>query len=205
MAKECLASSFCFLVLLSAIYEPITINTTLTRLFQDATMFEFKRVPLLLNSTFKFLMSEQNLILLGFGIWLGAISVVLFLFLSFFRRLTKGIRDADLVKVLERILKEQGQGSEAIKELNRQVALIKEEGTKHVQKVGLVRFNPFKEIGGDHSFSLAVLDGNDTGVIITGLHTRERTRVYMKAIKNGKSEFELSEDEKKALTKAQKD
>jgi len=167
-------------------------------------MFEFKRVPLLPNSTFKFLMSEQNLILLGLGIWLGAISVVLFLFLSFFRRLTKGVRDADLIKILDRILKEQGQDTQAIAELNRQVALIKEEGTKHVQKVGLVRFNPFKEIGGDHSFSLAVLDGNDTGVVITGLHTRERTRVYIKAVSNGKSEFELSDDEKKALSKAQK-
>src|SRR3990170_3619112 len=134
-AKECLASSsFCHL------FKPITINTTLTRLFQDATMFEFKRVPLLPNSTFKFLMSEQNLILLGLGIWLGAISVVLFLFLSFFRRLTKGVRDADLIKILDRILKEQGQDTQAIAELNRQVALIKEEGTKHVQKVGLVRF-----------------------------------------------------------------
>jgi len=57
---------------------------------------------------------------------------------------------------------------------------------------------------GDHSFSLALLDGKDTGVVITGLHTRERTRVYMKAIKAGKGEHELSEDEKKALAKALK-
>jgi hypothetical protein len=46
------------------------------------------------------------------------------------------------------------------------------------------------------------LDGRGTGVLVTGLHTRERTRLYMKAVKNGKCEFELSNEEKKALEKA---
>jgi len=79
-----------------------------------------------------------------------------------------------------------------------------DEGRLHIQKIGIVRFNPFKEIGGDHSFSLALLDGKDTGVVLTGIHTRERTRIYTKQIKNGKCEFELSAEEKRALIKAQK-
>lgn len=149
-------------------------------------------------------MSQQSFILWGLGIWLGVLSIVLFLFLNFFRRLTKGTKEADLVKVLEKILKEQISDSQAIAELKRQIGLLKEEGKLHVQKVGLVRFNPFKETGGEHSFSLAILDGTDTGVVITGLHTRERTRIYLKAIKNNKSELELSDEEKKALIKAQK-
>jgi hypothetical protein len=67
-----------------------------------------------------------------------------------------------------------------------------------------VRFNPFKELGGDHSFSLAILDSHDSGIVITSLHTRDRTRVYMKDIKKGKSESELSAEEKSALTSAEK-
>jgi hypothetical protein len=63
----------------------------------------------------------------------------------------------------------------------------------------MIRFNPFSELGGDHSFCLALLDDRDTGVVLTGLHTRERTRFYMKDITNGKSSLELSNEEKKAL------
>mgnify|MGYP001559621039 FL=1 len=149
-------------------------------------------------------MSVQSLILLGLGIWLAALTLALFLFANFFRHLTKDAKGEELKKVLDKILSREARNAEGTEELNKQVAILKEEGFGHVQKVGLVRFNPFKEIGGDHSFSLVVLDGKDTGVVITGLHTRERTRIYAKAVKNGKSEIELSVEEKKALTKAQK-
>ena len=51
---------------------------------------------------------------------------------------------------------------------------------------------------------MAMLNGKDTGVVITGLHTRERTRLYVKPISRGKSEYELSLEEKKAIAKAQR-
>ena len=149
-------------------------------------------------------MSAQSLILLGLGIWLAALTIAFVLFANFFRHLTKDAKGEELKKVLDKILSREARNAEGMEELNKQISILKEEGFGHVQKVGLVRFNPFKEIGGDHSFSLVVLDGKDTGVVITGLHTRERTRIYAKAVKNGKSEIELSDEEKKALTKAQK-
>jgi len=68
--------------------------------------------------------------------------------------------------------------------------------------VSLVRFNPFSEMGGDHSFSLALLDAHLTGFIVTGLHTRERTRVYIKKIDGGKCKQDLSKEEREALKKA---
>jgi len=74
----------------------------------------------------------------------------------------------------------------------------------HFQKLGLIRFNPFNETGGNNSFSLVLLDGKNNGWVMTGLHTRERTRLYVKPIKNLKSEYELSDEEKKALEKAVK-
>lgn len=140
-------------------------------------------------------------VMICFGIWLLVLSILLYLFARFFRKLTKGTKETELLKVLDKILKTQKENSEDIKSAEREVRRLEEEGKFHVQKVGVVRFNPFKEIGGDHSFSLAILDGTNSGVIVTCLHTRERTRVYMKAIKKGKSELELSDEEKKALEK----
>lgn len=84
-------------------------------------------------------------------------------------------------------------------EVKKRLSFLELDAKKHTQKVSLVRFNPFKELGGDHSFCLAILDGEDTGVLITSLHTRDRTRVYMKDVKNGLSNVELSSEEKKAL------
>jgi hypothetical protein len=69
-------------------------------------------------------------------------------------------------------------------------------------KLQLVRFNPFNEVGGDQSFILCLLDKTNTGVIITSLHTRDTTRVYAKAIKNGSCDSQtLSKEETKALIK----
>ncbi|MEK7112902.1 MAG: DUF4446 family protein [Patescibacteria group bacterium] len=149
-------------------------------------------------------MSTQSILFLVLGIWLGILTIVFFLFALFFRRLTKGVAAGDLKKILEGILLKELKNAEGVEKLNRQVDALTQEGFGHVQKVGMVRFNPFKEIGGDHSFSLAILDGRDTGIVITGLHTRERTRIYAKVIKEGKSEFELSDEEKKALASAHK-
>ena len=138
------------------------------------------------------------------GVWLIILTVALFLQIRFFRKLMKGTKERELVKILNKILETQDKNSDEITSIKKEVARLDEEGYLHIQKIGFIRFNPFKEIGGDHSFSLAVLDGKDTGFVITGLHTRERTRIYAKAIKKGKSEVELSSEEKKALEKANK-
>jgi hypothetical protein len=74
----------------------------------------------------------------------------------------------------------------------------------NLQKIAVVRFNPFNETGGNQSFSLAILDGNDHGFVITSLFSRNENRVYGKPIKNGISEFTLTDEEKQAITAAQK-
>ena len=139
-----------------------------------------------------------------FGIWLLVLSLFLYRFITFFNKLTKGVEVTDLKKVLEKVLSRGETNTVEINALVKRVDLIEENGKSHIQKVGLIRFNPFKELGGDHSFCLAILDEYNSGVIITSLHTRDRTRVYMKDIKKGKSEFELSADENKALVSAEK-
>lgn len=147
-------------------------------------------------------MSQEMFFLIILGVWLFTLSIFFFLAYRFFRKLTKGTGENELAKVLGKILRVQDENLLSISEIKKELRKLNEEGTTHVQKIGVVRFNPFKEIGGDHSFSLAILDGTCSGVIVTCLHTRERTRVYMKGIKKGKSDLDLSEEEKRALEKA---
>lgn len=93
------------------------------------------------------------------------------------------------------------------KKLDKLLSLVNESQKKSLlayQHIGLVRFNPFNDLGGDHSFSVALLDGHFSGILITGLHTRDRTRVYMKEIKSGTTTQSLSKEEEKALQKALK-
>ena len=73
-----------------------------------------------------------------------------------------------------------------------------------LQKISMVRFNPFGDVGGDQSFSLAMLDGHDSGLILTSIHGRGGTRVYAKPIDLGNSKYSLSAEEKKALNGAMK-
>ena len=67
-------------------------------------------------------------------------------------------------------------------------------------KLGIVRFNPFKDVGGDQSFSIALLNGKNDGLTISSLFTREGARVYTKTITGGQSEkHPLTEEEKEAI------
>jgi hypothetical protein len=69
--------------------------------------------------------------------------------------------------------------------------------------VGLVRFNPFQDIGGDQSFSLALLDGKNDGVTLSSLYSREGVRIYCKSIQQGQSpQYPLSKEEEQAVTMA---
>ncbi len=136
--------------------------------------------------------------------WLVVLSILGFWIFRYFRRLTSEIDRGNIVKLLDRLLKKGLENTKEITAIKKKLVEMEEQGLLHIQKVGLVRFNPFKELGGDHSFSVALLDKLDTGVLITGLHTRERTRVYLKDIKKGKCEHKLSKDEEKALQQAMK-
>lgn len=76
--------------------------------------------------------------------------------------------------------------------------------SQSLQKVGVVRFNPFsgEGEGGDQSFAIAILDQQDNGFVVSSLHARTETRVYTKPISGGKSSYHLSEEEAKALSQA---
>ena len=73
---------------------------------------------------------------------------------------------------------------------------------KGFQKLGIVRYNPFHDTGGDMSFSVALLDLEDSGIVLTSIHGRQADRVYAKPIIKGKSTHNLSAEELEAIKKA---
>ena len=89
-----------------------------------------------------------------------------------------------------------------ISEIKKDLENLKLESQFFLKKVGIIRYNPFSDTGGNQSFSIALLDRNNSGIVITSLYTREGNRVYAKPIKEGKSHYSLSEEEKKAIERA---
>ncbi len=71
-----------------------------------------------------------------------------------------------------------------------------------IRKVGMVRFNPFKNTGGDQSFAIALLNSSDSGIVISSLYLREGTRIYAKPVEQVKSKYPLSAEEEEAIKKA---
>ena len=71
-----------------------------------------------------------------------------------------------------------------------------------IQRVGLVRYNPFEETGGNQSFALAMLNAKGDGVVVSSLHARAGTRVYAKNVRDGKSDAALSDEESEAVRQA---
>lgn len=71
-----------------------------------------------------------------------------------------------------------------------------------IQKMGIVRYNAFKDTGSDLSFTLALLDKYNNGVVLNGIYARDSSNIYAKPVENGESKYVLSNEEKEAIKKA---
>jgi hypothetical protein len=103
---------------------------------------------------------------------------------------------------LKEVLEEFNQLRKEFEKVLKEFENLKEKEKFNIQKVGVVRFNPFEDVGGNQSFSIALLDGKDDGVVITSLYLKEGNRVFAKPIKGGKSDFNLSKEEIEAINLA---
>jgi len=118
------------------------------------------------------------------------------------RGITRGEEGASLEDVLGAHLeKVYGLGRE-VERLTAKTNKLEAAGLRAFQRVGLVRFNPFEETGGNQSFALALLDAEGDGWVLSSLHARSGTRVYAKAIRGGRSDAALSEEETAAIRQA---
>lgn len=153
------------------------------------------------------LVNHQGLILLAIA--LVAVFLLLWNILLSFRlnkiqKKQAAIFSGADAKSLEEIILGQGKSIKTLDKdiqelynISNQINILAFRG---LHKFGMIRFNPFKDVGGDQSFSIALLNGKNNGVVISSLYTREGTRIYSKAILAGKSEkYPLTEEEIEAI------
>lgn len=115
------------------------------------------------------------------------------------RQLLTGPEGADLETMLQGHLSSVDAMSVRADELSSQLGELSINLKTCVQNVGMVRFDAFGDVSGGQSFSVALLDGLQNGVVITGLFGRSESRCFGKSISNGQSQQLLSEEESSAL------
>lgn len=89
-----------------------------------------------------------------------------------------------------------------LQRLNGQVSTEAQQARHHIQRVGMIRYNAFPGTGSDQSFSVALLDADGNGLVLSSLYGRSETRTYAKPILAGKSTYPLSDEEIAALGQA---
>lgn len=135
-------------------------------------------------------------------LWLLILSFLLWRQENFLKGLFPKDRLGDVKQKLEEVLLDLEATRREEQILNKNIRDVVREGLGHLQKVYLLRYNPYGDTGGDMSFSIACLDGKGDGFVLTSLHTRSGTRIYAKEVVSGKSELKLSKEETQVLNQA---
>ena len=118
---------------------------------------------------------------------------------KFMKKLGKGNNIEEMLKNhLDKIEFVQRQNQEILDYCRK----IDKDFTKTISKVGIYRYSAFRDTGSDLSFTLALLNKNNDGVVLNGIYSREMSNIYAKPIKNAESTYTLSNEEKEAIQKA---
>ena len=117
-------------------------------------------------------------------------------------RFMQGSRAKSLEKRIGDILEEQGIQRSLLDNHTRQLKDLYFRQQGNFQKMGLVKYDAFKEMGGKLSFCLVLLDENNNGFLMNSVHSSDGCYSYTKRIKNGQSDLELSPEESVAIKKA---
>lgn len=141
---------------------------------------------------------------LGAGtLWLVILTWIVIRTRNHYYRLISATKKDKLDEILDTLITKDSGLEKELTILKKEVQRLSGESKTHFQKIGLVRFNPFKLWGTDQSFVVALLDLQDNGLVINFIYTKEGLRVYTKIVKQRKGqEYELSEEEKKAIEKS---
>lgn len=135
-------------------------------------------------------------------VWIATIEYRLTRLTRTLRVLFTGRTGADLESVLREYMERMDRTDEMIKAFNARATDIERKAPFNVSHVGVIRFNPFADKGGDQSFAVALLDDHGDGVVLSGLHSRSDVRVYAKPIVGGTSTYPLTSEESEAINRA---
>lgn len=145
------------------------------------------------------LLSITILLLIGFIAMITKLSSINKKYKTFINKLGNGNNiEEDLENYMYRVERVEKQNAEILN----YTKMIQQDLAKCIQKVGIVRYNAFKDTGSDLSFALALLDENNNGVVLNGIYSREMSNIYAKPVNNGESSYTISEEEREAIKKA---
>jgi hypothetical protein len=119
------------------------------------------------------------------------------------KRFFLGKKAKDLEDTIAILEQEISRLSGAKENMEKDISLINAKLRKSVRGLETIRFNPFPDQGSNQSFAIGMLNEEGDGVVISSLYSRERMSIFAKPVRNGKSEYELSAEEKEALRQAE--
>ena len=141
-------------------------------------------------------------LLIGFIILIVKVSFLNKKYISFMKKIGNGKNiEEDLENYMHRVNRVEKQNVD-IKEV---IESINKNMNNCIQKIGIVRYNAFKDTGSDLSFALAMLDEKNNGVVLNGIYSREMSNIYAKPVENGVSKYTISDEEKEAIQRAIED
>lgn len=112
------------------------------------------------------------------------------------------VGDPSVLARLAAVERDLSGASSRLEHLGGRVERLSDQVGRCLQRVGVVRYDAFKELGGQLSFSVALLDGKQDGVVLSVLNDRDGARAYAKPVAGGRSTFPLSEEEQRAIAQS---
>jgi len=121
-----------------------------------------------------------------------------------YNKFMNGLSDKNIEELLDYYIEEVHKVTSKNREIELHINELERSLINCLQKVGVVRFNAFDDVGSDLSFSIALLDSNDNGFVLSSIYARDSSSTYAKPVISGKSRYPLSAEEIKAIDIARK-
>lgn len=136
-------------------------------------------------------------------IWLLVLTFIFAKLRNHYYNLISTTKKERLDDILDSLISGESILKTEVDELKKRLEVEVKKSNLHLQKIGLVRFNPFGTVGGEQSFVAAFVDQENSGIVLNFIYTKEGLRVYTKRVKKGVGvEYELSKEEEKAIEKS---
>lgn len=138
-------------------------------------------------------------------IWVGILSFLIWKQNIFLKSLFPKSGERDIRRKFEEVLGQIEDFGQDLENVRNESSIVKKLGLSHIQRVELLRYNPYDDTGGDQSFTICLLNDLGSGVVVTSLHARSGTRVFAKPVLQGKADkYQFSKEEEEIVRKTLK-
>ncbi|MDI6604826.1 MAG: DUF4446 family protein [Thermoanaerobacteraceae bacterium] len=121
-----------------------------------------------------------------------------------YKNVMREIGTNDIIEILSENIKKTEEFNSKLDKFRMELSMINNEMKAAIKKVGIIRYNAFNDVGSDLSFSIALLDSEDNGIVLSGIYGRNETATFAKPVEKGQSKYPLSAEEIQAIDKARK-